>query len=110
MGDTNYFSGVVKILEKRPQIVSRTNIVKSRFIVEISQTRKNKIASVIFWGNLVNKIENCYKANDYLLIEVYIYIEKKKSELKTRKPAKLIITVLKVYPFLLNSVKELENN
>ena len=71
--------------------------------VEISQIRHNKIVSLVFWGNLGNEIVRSYRTNDYLLIEGYTSIKKKNLKLSNSKLNKLIITVLKVYPLVLNS-------
>ena len=106
MGDTNYFSGTVKILEKPVQNFNNNKIVKSEFRGEMYQTRQNKIISVVFWGNLAHEVTNYYQINDYILIEGY-------TSIKSKKFAKLTITALKVYPFLLNSNsknKKSENN
>ena len=98
MGDTNYFSGTVKILENPIQKLIKKKTLVTTVRVEISQIRQTKLASVVFWGNLGNKIMNSYKRNDYLLIEGYTSI--KKTNLKLTK---IIITSLKAYPLLLNS-------
>jgi len=101
MGDTNYFSGIVKILENPIQSFSNTKTLKIRFRAELPQIRQNKIVSIIVWGNLVNEIKNYYQLNDYILIEGYMSVEKNSLTLKNRNPKKVVITVLKVYPFLL---------
>ena len=98
MGDTNYFSGTVKILENPIQKLIKEKTLVTTIRVEISQIRQTKLVSVVFWGNLGNKIMNSYKKNDYLLIEGYTSI--KKTNLKLNK---IIITSLKAYPLLLNS-------
>ena len=109
MGDTNYFSGMVKILEKPLQNFNNDKLTKAIFHVEIYQTRQNRIAEVVFWGNLANETTNYYKINDYLLIEGYTSIKIKELVKENRKVATLTITVLKVYPFLLNSKKSTSN-
>ena len=98
MGDTNYFSGTVKILENPIQKVIKEKILVTLVRVEISQLRQNRMVFVIFWGNLGNKIRNSYQTNDYLLIEGYSSIKKTNSKLN-----KIIITSLKAYPFLFSS-------
>ena len=110
MGDTNYFSGTVKILEKPLQSFNKNKLIKLVFRVEISQTRQNKIVSAIFWGNLANEIKNYYQINDYILIEGYTSIKMKNSKRKNKKSGKLILTVLKVYPILLNSNPQIKND
>ena len=103
MGDTNYFSGVVKILENPIQNVLVEKTLITTFRVEIPQIRQNKIVSLVFWGNLANEIKNYYQVNDYILIEGYSSIEKKSPELSKKSSRKIVISVLKVYPFLLKS-------
>jgi len=103
MGDTNYFSGIVKILENPVQNFINEKTLKTTFRVEISQIRKNKIVSIIFWGNLAREVKNYYQVNDYILIEGYIAIQKKDSNLANQNSQNIVITVLKVYPFLLES-------
>jgi hypothetical protein len=56
-----------------------------------------QIAKLKFWGNLGRDVLDYYKVNDYIIIEGYLSIAKKK------KSKKIEITVLKVYPFLLTS-------
>ena len=101
MGDTNYFSGMVKILENPVQSFINDKTLTTTFRVEIPQIRKNRIVSLVFWGNLANDVKNYYQVNAYILIEGYLSIEKKQSNLLNKTPKKIIITVLKVYPFLL---------
>ena len=110
MGDTNYFSGTVKILEKPRQNFKNDKLTKSVFRVEIYQTRQNKVVSAIFWGNLANEITNYYQVNDYILIEGYISIKIKEFKKENKKLATIIITVLKVYPFLLNSDNKIKKD
>ena len=103
MADTNYFSGTVKILEKSVQNVNNKKITKSEIRGEIYQTRQNKIISLIFWGNLAYDVMSYYQINDYILIEGYTSLKKNNLATDNKKLTKLIITVLKVYPVLLNS-------
>jgi len=103
MSDTNYFSGIVKILETPIKSFINKKIIKLTVRVEIPQIRKNKIVYLIFWGNLAQEVTNYYKINDYVLIEGYISIEKKTSNLLNENQKKIIITVLKIYPFFLKS-------
>ena len=108
MSDTNYFSGIIKILENPTQSFINDKTLKTTIRAEIPQIRKNKIISLVFWGNLANEINNYYQINDYILIEGYSSIVKKDSELWKKTPSKMIITVLKIYPFLLNSKQSIK--
>ena len=101
MGDTNYFSGVVKVLENPIQSFSDDETLMITFRVEISQIRQNKIVLLVFWNNLANGIKDYYQINDYIFIEGYTSIEKKNFELLDKNPKKIVITILKAYPFFL---------
>ena len=104
MGDTNYFSGIVKILENPIQKINKNKTVVTKLRVEVPQIRKSKIACLIFWGNLASTIKNYYQINDYILIEGYLSIQnKKKFSFKEKNYKPITITILKVYPFLLKS-------
>lgn len=104
MANTNYFSGIVKILETPKNYFSNEQTQAVGFRVEVSQKRKNSIISLVFWGNLGREVKKFYKTNDYILIEGYTSIRSKKflkANLKNSK--QVFITVVKVYPILLNS-------
>ena len=96
MGDTNYFSGTVKILSNPIQKLIKEKILITRVWVEVPQLRQNKIVLIVFWGNLGNEVKHIYQINDYLLIEGYTSIKKTRSKLN-----KIILTGLKVYPLFL---------
>lgn len=96
MGDTNYFSGTVKILDNPIQKLVKEKILMTRVWVEIAQLRQNKLILVVFWGNLGDEIKHIYQINDYILIEGYTSIKKTDSKLN-----KIIITGLKIYPLFL---------
>ena len=98
MGDTNYFSGIVKILENPVQKLVKEKTLLTIIRVEIPQIRQARSILLVFWGNLGNEIKNSYQTNDYILIEGYSSI--KKTNLKLYK---IIITGLKIYPLLLTS-------
>jgi len=98
MTDTNYIGSIVKILEAPRQKTVGKNTLRTQFRVQLPQIRnKMTIAKLTFWGNLGRDILEYYKVNDYIIIEGYVSISKKK------KSKKVEITVLKAYPFLLNS-------
>jgi hypothetical protein len=104
MVNTNYFSGIVKILETPKTCFFDSETQVTRFQVEISQKRKNSIISLLIWGNLGKEVQKFYKENDYILIEGYTSIRPKqnlKSSLKNSK--QVFITVVKVYPILLDT-------
>jgi hypothetical protein len=104
MVNTNYFSGIVKILEtpKNYSVDSQTQV--TQFRVEVSQKRNNSIISLFIWGNLGRDVQKFYKSNDYILIEGYSSIRPKQTLSSSLKNSKQVcITVIKVYPILLNA-------
>jgi hypothetical protein len=103
MVDTNYTSGIVKILENPIQIVFNNNISITKFRVQFPQVRKNIIVNLVFWGNLGEDVVNYYQINDYILIEGYLSLRDKQITNPIIKNSKKVeIMVLKVYPFLLS--------
>jgi len=102
MGNVNYFSGIVKILENPKQTFLNSKVPITRVRVELPQRRKNKLAYLVFWGNLAKDVKSYYRINDYILVEGYVSIRNKENtNLTTKSLKKVTITVLKVYPFLL---------
>ena len=103
MNDTNYIGGVIKILETPRQKILKNNVLFAKFRAQIPQLRNTKLVTLIFWGNLARDVAMYYKINDYLIIEGYISLrDKKNSKLGSYKSKQVQITVLKLYPFLLN--------
>ena len=103
MVDTNYIGSVVKILENPKYKTIENNISITEFRVQLPQIRKTRLVKLVFWGNLARDVINCYKVNDYIMIEGYISLRNKAvSNLTKQNLKKVEITVLKVYPFLLN--------
>jgi single-stranded DNA-binding protein len=103
MSDMNHIGAIVKILETPKQKFINSNTLVIKFRVQLPQVRKIRIVELVFWGNLANSVLNYYKVNDYILIEGYISFRENESSDKKNKPFKKVtITVLKVYPFLLN--------
>jgi hypothetical protein len=110
MGNTNYFSGIVKILENPKQrlITKKTKLLTFR--VELPQNRNHRIVSLVFWGKLGCKMKDFYKLNDYILIEGYVSLRnKRKFKLSKRNSKQVTITVSKVYPILLNMNKNVSS-
>jgi len=103
MSDTNSIGGLVKILEAPKQKSINNNISMTRLRVQFPQVRKNCIVHLTFWGNLAHDIVAYYTINDYILIEGYLSLSSKQlPNGNIQKPKKIEITVLKIYPFLLN--------
>lgn len=103
MNDTNYIGGIVKILETPKQKFLNKNVAVTKFRAQLPQVRKTKIVNLTFWGNLATDVASYYKTNDYILIEGYLSLRDiQKSSSSIKKAKKVEITVLKVYPFLLN--------
>ena len=104
MGDTNHFSGIVKILETPKQRFIESNNLITTFRVEVPQKRKNRIITLVFWGNLGREVNKFYRTNDYILIEGYISLRPKEIvTVSTMVPKQVTISVLRIYPILLNS-------
>jgi len=104
MANTNYFSGIVKILETPKQSYTNKQTPLTQFRVEIPQKRKSTLGSLLVWGPLGHDIKKFYKVDDYILIEGYSSIRPKATE--TGRPnniKQVFITVLRVYPVLLKA-------
>ena len=103
MNDTNYIGGVIKLLETPKQKMLKNNILVTQFRAQIPQFRNTRLVNLIIWGNLARDVAMYYKTNDYLIIEGYVSLrDKKNSKLTLYKSKQVQITILKVYPFLLN--------
>ena len=105
MSDMNYIGALVKILETPKQKFINSNTFVIKFRVQLPQIRKIRTVELVFWGNLAQSVLDYYRVNDYILIEGYISFreENNPSKNKKNKPLKKVtITVLKVYPFLLD--------
>ena len=110
MSNTNYFSGIVKILETPKQRFMTKQTTLITFRAELPQSRKNRVVTLVFWGNLGRKMKDFYKLNDYILIEGYISLRKKRELNLLKQNSKLIsISVLKIYPILLDVNKNLSS-
>ncbi len=104
MANTNYFSGIVKILENPKEYYVNKQTPVTQFRVEVSQKRKSSIASLLVWGNLGRDIKKFYKVDDYILIEGYSSIRSKTIlTVNSDNLKQVFITVIKVYPILLNT-------
>ena len=96
----NYIGGIAKILEMPKQSLLDNNVIITKVRVQLPQLRNTQVVKLTFWGNLASDVNNFYKTNDYVIIEGYISY---KNELQLQAPKQIEITVLKIYPFLLNS-------
>ena len=103
MGDTNLVGGIVKILETPKYKTFNSNTQFTKFRVQFPQVRQTSLVHLTFWGNLAIDTANYYKVNDYVLIEGYISVrDRKQLNNVISKSKKVEITVLKIYPLLLN--------
>lgn len=103
MNDTNYIGGVIKIVETPKQQIVKNNVLVTKFRAQIPQLRNSRLVTLTFWGNLARDVLTYYKVNDYLIVEGYLSLRDKNiSSSINQKSKKVEITVLKVYPFLLN--------
>jgi single-stranded DNA-binding protein len=102
MIDTNYFSGVVKIIENPKSSTMNKTILVTKFRAQLPQVRNKVLIHLVFWDKLGRDVENYYKIDDYIIIEGYLSVrEKKGNQLMSKSLKKIEITVLKIYPFLL---------
>jgi hypothetical protein len=100
MVDTNYISGIVKILENPVQIIFNNTILITKFRVQFPQVRKNTIVNLVFWGKLGGNAVNSYQVNNYILIEGYLSLRAKQTtNLRIKNSKKVEIAVLKVHSF-----------
>jgi hypothetical protein len=107
MNNTNYVTSIVKILENPNKTIFNKNIIVLKIRAQLPQFRNTKIVNLIFWGNLANDIVKYYQRNDYILIEGYLSLNKKRRLTILEKDSKKIeITVSKVYPFLLSQNRQ----
>lgn len=100
----NYMGAIVKILETPKQKVINSNTLVIKFRAQLPQVRKSRIVKLVIWGKLARAVLDYYKVNDYILIEGYVSLRDNNNNLnRNKKPLKNVtISVLKVYPFLLN--------
>ena len=104
MNRTNRFYAVVKIVKNPIRIKVNNKIPLAILDVGLSQYRKKmrKIKPItfiylIFWGKLIDRLENSYKINGYILIEGFLRL-RKENPLEYRSPQIGIVTVIKIYP------------
>jgi hypothetical protein len=98
--DTNYISSIVKILENPIKIYSNESIYVTKFRVQLPEYRDKIIINVSCWGQLGENVFNYYKRNDYIIIEGYLSFRYTNEFYNLKK---VEITVLKIYPFILES-------
>ena len=99
MGNSNYVSVIVKVLENPRKTFSKGKIPMTTFRSEIPQVRKNKIIHLIFFGKLADNVKEYYQVNDYILVEGYLSIKENLLDNLSRKNLKKIeVSVLKIYP------------
>jgi single-stranded DNA-binding protein len=104
MGDTNYIGAIVKILESPKKKTIKNNISITKFRAQLSQIRQTRVIEIVVWGNLANDVASYYNTSDYILVEGYLSLRKSSKLISNRKVLKRArFTVLKAYPFLLNS-------
>ena len=111
MGNINYISIIVRLLEEPRKKISKKNILFTEVRAQFSEVRNKNtqtLVKLVFLGNLSQAVLNYYRSNDYLLIEGYLSIKNKyKSESGVQSSKYAEILVLKVYPFLLNLVRQI---
>ena len=100
----NYIGSIVKILEMPKQSFLDNNVILTKVRGQLPQLRYTQVVQLTFWGNLARDVNDFYKTNDYVIIEGYLSCKNEPQLTQNSQVTKKIeITVLKVYPFLLNS-------
>ena len=94
----NYSNFIVKVLKKPKQKFLKKKIMLTELHVQFPSTRiKNKnglnTMDLLIWGNLGQDVLKYYKINDYLLVEGFISLRKKR--FNTNQQIK--ISVSKIY-------------
>ena len=107
MGDINYISGIVKILETPTIKLNKKEIPFAKFRVQFPQVRKkspSSILTVVLWGYLANDVTKYYRINDYILIEGYLSLRESVNQEQMKKKSKYLqINVRKIFPLFLNN-------
>ena len=102
MSDTNYIGAIVKILEPPKNVTIKNKVSITKFRAQLPQIRQTRVVDIIVLGNLATDIATYYSINDYILVEGYLSLRKVIS-LKSKTLKRARFTVLKAYPFLVNS-------
>ena len=107
MGDINYISGIVKILETPTIKLNKKEIPLAKFQVQFPQVRKkspSSIITVVIWGYLANDVTKYYRINDYILVEGYVSLRESVNQEQMKKKSKYLqINVRKIFPLFLNN-------
>ena len=95
----NYSNFIVKVIKGPKQKFFKKNILLKELHVQFPSTRtKNKkvlnTMDLLIWGNLGQDVIKYYKINDYLLIEGFISLRKKRFD----NNQQIKISVTKIYP------------
>lgn len=101
----NYTNFIIKIIEKPQQSFFNNDISVTEILAKFYQVHENSynICKLLIWGSLSYDIMQYYQLNDYLIVEGYIsrpIFDSEDHNLKTE----IEISVLKVYPFALNTM------
>ena len=106
MSDTNHIGAIVKILESPKTKTIKNKISITKFRAQLPQIRQTRVVDIVVWGNLANDVAKYYNTNDYILVEGYLSLRKFVSSKSNRKILKRArFTILKAYPFFLNSTR-----
>lgn len=107
MSTTNYFLGMVRILEPSQQIVFTNDIILRQVKAEMSQFQNSETVILKFWGKLGKEFDNYYMVGDYIIVEGSMIFEQNTTSKEGGDTDKQngLITCFKIYPILLKSKK-----
>ena len=110
MSNTDYIATIIKILETPKLQLLKNKYVVTKFRVQIPQRRGNRIVNLVLWGNSAKNITKYYRINDYLLVQGHLSIRTFKNHILEKNSKKeILITLHRVYPFLLRNQKNSSN-
>jgi len=102
----NYSTFIVKVVKNPKQRFLKKNILLTELHVQFPSTRKKSknnlnTMELLIWGDLGEDVIKYYKINDYILIEGFISLHKK----KTNNNREIKISVSKIYPLNKNNIQ-----
>jgi len=105
----NYTSFIVKIVGQPKQSFFKDKIsvteIPAKFF-PLRNKNSNTTIKLSVWGKLAYDVTKYYKEKDYVIVEGYISLRDLASDsLKKTRDKQVEISVFKIYPFSLNTLK-----